>query len=304
MKKIKIGGVLEASDIALGCARVDDMDEKKMCEMVETALGEGIDFFDTADIYGGGRSEELLGAAVRTLGVRDKVTIQTKCAIRKGLYDFSYEHIVASAEASLKRLGVDCIDVLLLHRPDALMEPEEVARAFNKLYIDGKVKNFGVSNQNPYQITLLQKFISHKIIANQLQFSIAHTGMIDSGFNVNTTKPEAVDRDGFILDYCRLHDITIQAWSPLQYGFFEGTFIGNREKYAELNETLEKYARLKGAEKTAIAFAWILRHPAKIQAIAGTTNPGHLKQICRASEISLTREEWYELYLSAGNKLP
>jgi len=304
MNKIKLGGTLDASEISLGCWRVGNMTQKDMCALVETAVSQGIDYFDTADIYGGGKSEELLGAAVKTLGIRGKALIQTKCAIRKGLYDFSYNHIVKSAEKSLKRLGLDVIDVLLLHRPDALMEPEEVARAFDTLFIDGKVRYFGVSNHNPYQVSLLQKYTSHKIIANQLQFGIAHTGMIDSGIYANTTVPKACDRDGYILDYSRLHDITVQAWSPLQYGFFEGTFLENNEKYPELNKTLEKYADIKGITKAAVAFSWILRHPAKIQVIAGTTKPEHLKQLCAASGVRLTREEWYELYVSAGNKLP
>lgn len=206
-------------------------------------------------------------------------------------------------EGSLKRLGTDYIDILLLHRPDTLMEPEEIAEAFSILHSSGKVRNFGVSNFNPMQIELLSKYLNQGLIVNQLQFSIVHTGMIDFGFNVNMKVDQAINRDGSVLEYCRLKGITIQAWSPFQYGFFEGTFLGN-EKFKELNEKIDEIAIQKGVPSIAIPIAWILRHPAKIQAIVGTTNPARLKDICKAADIELTREEWYALYRSAGNKLP
>ncbi|TCO60221.1 aldo/keto reductase [Caldanaerobacter subterraneus] len=304
MKYINIGNEIKASSIALGCMRISDKPTKQVEELIDTALEEGINFFDHADIYGGGKSEEVFGKVLKKKkGLREKIIIQTKCGIRSGYYDFSKEHILKSVEGSLKRLGTDYIDILLLHRPDTLMEPEEVAEAFSILHSSGKVRNFGVSNFNPMQIELLSKYLNQRLIVNQLQFSIVHTGMIDFGFNVNMKVDQAINRDGSVLEYCRLKGITIQAWSPFQYGFFEGTFLGN-EKFKELNEKIDEIAIQKGVPSIAIPIAWILRHPAKIQAIVGTTNPARLKDICKAADIELTREEWYALYRSAGNKLP
>ncbi|MBE3591890.1 MAG: aldo/keto reductase [Thermoanaerobacter sp.] len=304
MKYINIGNEIKASSIALGCMRISDKPIKQVEELIDTALGEGINFFDHADIYGGGKSEEVFGKVLKKKkDLREKIIIQTKCGIRNGYYDFSKEHILKSVEGSLKRLGTDYIDILLLHRPDTLMEPEEVAEAFSILHSSGKVRNFGVSNFNPMQIELLSKYLNQRIIVNQLQFSIAHTGMIDFGFNVNMKVDQAINRDGSVLEYCRLKGITIQAWSPFQYGFFEGTFLGN-EKFKELNEKIDEIAIQKGVPSIAIPIAWILRHPAKIQPIVGTTNPARLKDICKAADIELTREKWYELYKAAENKLP
>jgi predicted oxidoreductase len=229
--------------------------------------------------------------------------LQTKVGIRRDSYDFSKEHILEAVDGSLKRLRTEYIDVLLLHRPDALVEPEEVAEAFTILENSGKVKYFGVSNQNPMQIELLRKFVKQSILFNQLQFSITNTGMVDAGINVNMEIDPSINRDGSILDYCRLKGITIQPWSPFQYGFFEGVFLDN-EKFPELNQKINALAAAKGVTNTAIAIAWILRHPAHMQPIVGTTNPGRLKDICKASDITLTHQEWYEIYLAAGNKLP
>jgi predicted oxidoreductase len=305
MKKINIGnGSINASEISLGCMRIANMAINEAAKLINTALEEGIDFFDHADIYGGGKSEEVFAEAVDMKpSVREKFIIQTKCGIRKGFFDFSKEHILNSVDGSLKRLKTDYLDTLLLHRPDTLMEPEEVAEAFDILYKSGKVRHFGVSNQNPMQIELLNKYLSKKIIINQLQLSIMNTGMIDAGLNVNMKNDASINRDGSILEYCRLKDITIQAWSPFQYGFFEGVFLDN-DKFPELNQKINEIAKDKGVTNTAIAVAWILRHPAKIQTIAGTTNSERLKDICKASAIELTRQEWYEIYRAAGNKLP
>jgi predicted oxidoreductase len=206
-------------------------------------------------------------------------------------------------EGSLKRLRTDYVDVLLLHRPDTLVEPEEVADAFTFLQDRGKVKYFGVSNQNPMQIELLSKYLKQKIVINQLQLSITNTSMIDAGIHVNMEVDAAIDRDGSILDYCRLHDITIQPWSPFQFGFFEGVFLGN-ERFPELNQKINQIATEKGVTNSAIAIAWILRHPARMQPIVGTTNPQRVRDICKASEVSLTRPEWYAIYQAAGNVLP
>lgn len=305
MEKINIGnGQVLASEISLGCMRINNLSKNEAAILINTALGEGIDFFDHADIYGGGRSEEVFADAIdMNPSIREKIIIQTKCAIRKGYYDFSKEHILSSVDGSLKRLNTDYIDVLLLHRPDTLMEPEEVAEAFTKLHDSGKVRYFGVSNENSMQIELLNKYLKHKIIINQLQFGIKHTGIIDSGINVNMKNEPSNNRDGSILEYCRLKDITIQAWSPFQYGFFEGVFLDN-DKFPELNAKINEIAALKGVTNSAIAIAWILRHPAKIQPIVGTTNSKRLKEICQASKVELTRQEWYEIYRAAGNELP
>lgn len=305
MRRISIGnGAVSASEISLGCMRISELSKNDAANLINTALEEGIDFFDHADIYGGGKSEEVFAQAVdMSPSIREKFIIQTKCGIRQGYFDFSKEHILEAVDGSLKRLKTDYIDVLLLHRPDALVEPEEVAEAFSILQSNGKVRNFGVSNQNPMQIELLKKYLNQKIIINQLQLSITNTGMIDAGINVNMKVEGSIDRDGSILDYCRLNDITIQPWSPFQYGFFEGVFLNN-DKFPELNKKIDELAQEKGVANTAIAIAWLLRHPAKMQPIVGTTNVSRLKDICKASTIELTRQEWYEIYLAAGNKLP
>lgn len=303
MYNIKFGkSDLKVPTIAVGCMRIRDMNERDVSEFIDTALSHGGNFFDHADIYGGGRSEEVFGKAISS-SMRDKLIIQTKCGIRKGQYDFSYDHIVNSVEGSLKRLGTDYIDVLLLHRPDALMEPDEVARAFSYLNETGKVRHFGVSNHNPYQIKLLQKSLDMPICANQLQFGVMHTPMINSGINVNTYSDAGIDRDGSVLDFCRLEEITIQPWSPMQYGYFEGCFVDN-DKFPELNEVMEKIGNKYGVSKTTIAIAWILRHPAKMQPVTGTTNPKRLIECLKAADIQITREEWYEIYRAAGNRLP
>ncbi len=303
MYNIELGkSGLSVPAVAVGCMRISDMAEKNVSAFVETALQNGTNFFDHADIYGGGKSEEVFGKAIKAHD-RESLIIQTKCGIRKGMFDFSYEHIVSSVEGSLKRLGTDYIDVLLLHRPDALMEPEEVARAFDELKSSGKVRHFGVSNQNPYQIQLLQSALDMPLCANQLQLSIMHAPMIQSGINVNMYNDSATNRDGGVLDFCRLNKITIQPWSPMQYGFFKGCFIDS-EKFPELNKTLEDIGNRYGVSKTTVAFAWLLRHPAKMQPVTGTTNLSRLTDCIKASEVKLTREEWYDIYRAAGNKLP
>jgi len=304
MFTIDLGGSgLKAPTIAVGCMRIGNMTDKQVDEFVDTALENEANFFDHADIYASGNSERLFGKAISRYD-REKVVIQTKCGIVPGkMFDFSYEHIIKSVEGSLKRLGTDYIDILLLHRPDALVEPEEVAKAFCELKSTGKVRHFGVSNQNPYQIQLLQHYLDMPICANQLQFGIMHAPMIHSGINVNMYNDSSVNRDGGVLDFCRLNNITIQPWSPMQYGFFEGCFVDN-ELFPELNAVLEKLANKYTVSKTTIAIAWILRHPAKMQPVTGTTNLQRLKDSFKATEITLTREEWYEIYKAAGNILP
>lgn len=305
MKRITIGNsALTASEISLGCMRMADLSKEDANKVINTALENGIDFFDHADIYGGGKSEEVFADAIdMNATIREKMILQSKCGIRQGFFDFSKEHIIASVEGSLKRLKTDYLDTLLLHRPDTLFEPEEVAAAFTELEKSGKVRHFGVSNQNPGQIELLKKYVDQELIANQLQFSIMHTGMIDAGFNVNMTIDPSLDRDGGILEYSRLNNMTIQAWSPFQYGFFEGVFLDN-DKFPELNKVIDKIAADKGVTNSAIAVAWIQRHPASFQTVVGTMNPGRIADIAKASDVTLSREEWYEIYRAAGNQLP
>lgn len=305
MKKIQLGkSNLKVSNIALGCMRIDALSKKEATHMIETALDVGINFFDHADIYGAGISEQVFSEAFASTSTkREDIILQSKVGIRENSFDFSKEHILKSVDDILTRLQTDYLDALLLHRPDALVDPEEVAEAFTRLEESGKVRHFGVSNQNPMQIELLKKYVEQDLIANQLQFSIMHTGMIDAGLNVNMQHNHSLDKDGSILDYSRLHDMTIQAWSPFFYGFFGGIFIDHKD-FPELNEKLQEIANKYGVDKSAIAVAWILRHPAKIQTIVGTMNPERLQNIAKASHIEITREEWYEIYMAAGNKLP
>ncbi|RUS49007.1 aldo/keto reductase family oxidoreductase [Cohnella sp. AR92] len=307
MKTIKLGtSNLEVPVVAVGCMRINSLDKKQAEQFVQTALEEGANFFDHADIYGTGACEEIFADAIQmSPSVREKIILQSKCGIRpdKGMFDFSKEHILASVDGILKRLRTDYLDVLLLHRPDTLVEPEEVAEAFDQLEQSGKVRHFGVSNQNPMQIQLLKKFVKQPLIANQLQLSITNATMISQGFNVNMENASAVNRDGSILDYCRLNDITIQPWSPFQYGFFEGVFLGS-EKFPELNKKIDEIAAKYEVSGTTIAIAWLLRHPANMQPVTGTMNVQRLKDCCRAADIRLTREEWYEIFRAAGNVLP
>lgn len=305
MKYIKLGvSDLKVSAVALGCMRIADLDTAKVENLIAAAMDCGINFFDHADIYGGGRSETVFGEALRRGNLdRSRMILQSKCAIRSGFFDFSKKHILASTDGILSRLGVDYLDVLLLHRPDALMEPEEVAEAFDRLYTSGKVRYFGVSNQNPGQMELLRKYLKQPIVADQLQLSCACTPMLDSGFNVNMTNAASIDHDNSAIEYCRLHDITIQTWSSLQYGFFEGTFLGN-DRYAALNAVLARIAEENGTTPAAVAIAWILRHPAHMQAIVGTTKPQRIRELAQAASVDLTREQWYEIYRAAGNTLP
>jgi predicted oxidoreductase len=295
---------LEAPVIAVGCMRMSSLDKAGAERFIQTALEMGANFFDHADIYGGGTCEEIFADAIHMNdNIREKIILQSKCGIRKGMFDFSKEHILESVDGILKRLKTGYLDLLLLHRPDALVEPEEVAEAFDILKNSGKVRHFGVSNQNPMQIQLLQKSLKQPIVVNQLQFSITNATMISSGINVNMENAFAVNRDGSVLDYCRLNNITIQPWSPFQYGFFEGAFLGS-DKFPELNQKIDEIAQKYQVSNTTIAIAWILRHPAHMQPVVGTMNPSRLKDCCKAADIRLTREEWYEIYRAAGNKLP
>ena len=297
----------ELSEIVLGMMRIKDKSVKEVEELVETALSVGINAFDLADIYGRGRCEELLGLVLKNRpDLREKMWIQSKCGIRIEeftYFDFSKDYIIKSVDGILQRLKIDHLDSLLLHRPDALMESDQVAEAFDLLYKQGKVRDFGVSNQNPMMMELLKKDVKQPLAVNQLQLSAAFTPGFESGFHVNMEDSQAAMRDGSIFEYCKLHDVVIQAWSVLQFGYFKGNFVGN-EKFQALNQVLDRLATKYGVTSSTIAISWILRYPAKMQAVVGTTNPKHLREVSQAANFSLTRKEWYEIYLAAGNNLP
>lgn len=300
-----IDKILNEQRIIAGCMRLNKLDYKSAEKFVLSAIEKGVTYFDHADIYGNGECEKLFGEILKNNpSLRDKITLQSKCGIVLGtMYDFSKKHILESVDKSLERLNTDHLDYLLLHRPDALCEPEQVAEAFNLLESSGKVLNFGVSNHTPMQIELLKKFVKQPIKVNQMQLSITNATMITAGIQANTFSDEAVDRDGAVLDYCRLNDITIQTWSPLQYGFFDGVFIGN-EKFPELNQKLQEIADIYNVCPATIAAAWILRHPAKMQVVSGSINQTHFNEIADAININLTRQQWYEIYQAAGHFLP
>ncbi|MCM1158863.1 MAG: aldo/keto reductase [Clostridium sp.] len=295
---------MDASRIALGCMRMDRLSVNEASKLVNIALELGINLFDHADIYGAGKSEEIFGQVLsENKGMRDRMRIQTKCGIRQGYYDLSGAHIMSSVEDSLKRLQTEYIDLLLLHRPDALMDLDEVADTFHQLERSGKVRQFGVSNFNSVQLALLQSACREILLVNQMQFGLMHAGMVKQGIAANTEFDDGIQRDLATLDFCRLHGITVQAWSPLQYGVSEGSFVGD-ERFPELNKALERIAEQYGVSKAAVAVAWVLRHPANLQVIVGTMNEEHLQELCNAVNVHLSRKEWYELYQAAGCVLP
>lgn len=293
---------LLASAISLGCLRMDALSTSEAANVLRVAYENGINFFDHSDFYGeDGMSEKTFAAGLKEAAInREDIFIQSKCGICDLFYDFSKSHILQSVDGILKRLNTDYLDVLLLHRPDALIEPEEVAEAFRALRENGKVRYFGVSNQHPMQIELLQKYMDQKLIINQLQFSPVHTGMIDAGIQVNMKTPGSLHHDGMVLEYCRLKDIAIQAWSPFQYGHCEGVYLTDY-RYETLNKHLRQLADQKGTTPTAIVIAWILRHPAGMQVIIGSMNPKRILEVCNGVDIQLSREEWYGIYRAAGN---
>lgn len=306
MKEIMLGTTgKKMPAIVVGCMRLADKSFSEMQSFLHTALEQGAYFFDHADIYGAGQSEAIFGEAVAKDGTirREELFLQSKCGIRKGFFDFSKEHIISSVDGILKRLQTEYLDALLLHRPDALMEPEEVAEAFDELHTKGKVRYFGVSNHKPMQIELLKRCVKQPLHINQLQFSLAVSNMVANGLEVNMTSAGAADYDGSVLDYSRLNDMTIQAWSPYQMPDWQGCFIDS-DKYPELNKELQVLAEQYGVSKTTIATAWILRHPANMQVVTGTASEKRLVEIAEAENVALTRQEWYRLYLAAGHILP
>lgn len=308
MRYIKFGErQKEVSEVVLGLMRISEMTVDQVEDLIESALAVGINAFDIADCYGHGKCEQILGEVLkRRPDLREKMWIQSKCGIRMEeftYFDFSKEHILEAVDGILERLNVDYIDSLLLHRPDALMEPAEIAEAFDLLKSQGKVIDFGVSNQNPMMMALIQKNVNQPLVANQLQLSAAFTPSFDAGFHVNMKQEAGIVRDSSIFEYCRLHDVVIQAWSVLQFDYFGGVFLGS-EKYPELNHVLNRLAEKYYVSPSAVAIAWVLRYPAKMQAVIGTTKKARVAEAAKAAEIQLTRKEWYEIYLAAGNDLP
>ncbi|SDZ54543.1 aldo/keto reductase [Herbiconiux ginsengi] len=299
---------LTVSDVILGLMRITPLSDEEIRTLVGAARDSGVNVFDHADIYGDVRHgcETRFGEAVTfSPAEREQVVIQSKVGIRPGFFDFSKEHILRTVEESLAALKIEHLDLLLLHRPDTLVEPEEVAAAFDELQAAGKVTHFGVSNHTPGQIELLKRFVSQPLVVNQVQLSITHAPLIAAGVAANMGGlDQSIDRDNGILDYARLHDITLQAWSPFQKGFFDGVFLGDREHYGELNDVLDDLAAAYGVTPTGIAVAWITRHPAQMQVVLGTTNPRRVADSAAGSDVRLTREEWYRLFRAAGHLLP
>ena len=295
---------LQVSRIALGCMRMAKLTDSEATAVVGKAMELGISFFDHADIYGGGESEIRFAQALKQACLqRENLCIQSKCGIRQGYFDFSKEHILQSVDGSLRRLGTDYLDVLALHRPDALMDPAEVAEAFYQLQRAGKVRYFGVSNHNRYQIELLQSYLEQPLVVNQLQFSPAHTPLVDAGLHVNMKEDGATMREGGLLDYCQLKKMTVQAWSPFLIDLEQGVFA-DHPSYTMLNQTISSLAAYYQVSWEAIVIAWLFRHPARIQAIVGTMNTERLTRIAQARQVNLARPDWYKIYISAGNSLP
>ena len=308
MKTIDVvDGPKNVSRIVLGCMRIPSLSVAEAANLIGAAAEQGINFFDHATIYGDGEAETRFGDAFPSTGLkREDVYVQSKCSIHpeRNEFDWSKEDILASVDGSLARLKTDYLDALLLHRPDLLFDPCEVAEAFEALEQSGKVRYFGVSNVTPGQMELLRKHVKQPLVFNQLQFSLDQTQLIDAGLYLNNlTTDRSTDRDNGVLDYCRLRDVTVQVWSPLQIGMFQGCFIDNPD-YPELNRKLAELSEKCGVPKNAVAIAWILRHPARMQVVVGTTSPERLSDLCKATEIELTRHDWYDLYLASGKFLP
>jgi len=317
MQTIQLGNSqLKASAVALGIMRMVSLDTKAAANVLETVHDQGVNYIDSADIYGNGESERIFGQALKQSSLnRDDFYIQSKGGIvldpRRSSgdlvfgkrYDFSKQHLLATVDKILERMQIDYLDTFLLHRPDPLMDLGEVAAAFDELQTAGKVRHFGVSNFNPMQVSMLQNAVSQKLMINQLQFGVMHTGPIRFGMHTNMQDDASLNHDGEVIEYSRRQQMTIQAWSPYQYGMFEGTFIDN-PKFPKLNKELQTLADKYQVTKNAIATAWILRHPAKIQVILGSMNPTHLTESIAGTNVTLTRQEWYDVYFAAGNDLP
>jgi predicted oxidoreductase len=299
---------LTVSSVVLGLMRIAKMSDAEISGLFDAAVEAGVTMIDHADIYGGAPHvcEARFGEAVKlSADDRSRIMIQSKAGIRRGYFDFSSEHILEAVDGSLKALRTEYLDVLLLHRPDTLVEPDDVAKAFDTLHAAGKVRHFGVSNQTPGQIELLKSAVRQPLLFNQVQLSIAHANLFAQGIAANMDGlDQSISRDVGLLDYSRLEGMTLQAWSPVQKGFFGGSFIGDRKDYAELNDLLDTLAQKYAVTPTGIAIAWITRHPANIQVVLGTTKAERVRESAAGSDVHLTREEWYGLFRAAGHKLP
>lgn len=293
------------SKIISGMMRLVGRGQDEAFKFLDYAYGEGVIWYDHADIYGNGECEKTFGEWLKTRKIpRENLIIQSKCGIKPGVcYDNSAEYIIKSVDGILERLGTDYLDLLLIHRPDVLWEPREIAKAFDALYTSGKVRGFGVSNFNPTQIEILKKYLTKPILCSQVQLSLAFAPMISEQLETNTYSQNGLSRTMGLLDYCRLNNIRIQTWSPLQFGTFQGTFIDN-PNYGPLNSKLWELSQKYGVSKAAIAAAWNLRLDKNVQVVVGTTNVDHFNDFLKARNINLTREEWYALYMSAGYSLP
>ena len=317
MKQVQLGSkTLQIPAMGLGIMRMSESTAQTAAEAIKTAYEHGINYIDSANIYGQGKSEEIFSKGLKISKVnRENLFIQSKVGIvidpnrshgsfvfgRR--YEFTKDQILNSVDQILSRMQVDYLDAVLLHRPDPLMDLEGIERAFDILQANGKVRFFGVSNFNPQQFAMVQDAVNQRLMFNQLQFGLMHSGMIDFGINTNRSDADSIDPDGGLLDFCRRKQVTIQAWSPFQYGNFEGTFINNPD-YPKLNAKLQELADKYQVGKNAIAAAWILKHPAQIQMIMGTMNPKHIADSAAGADVTLTNQEWYDLYLSAGHILP
>ncbi len=325
MKTLTLGkSDLQVTRLGYGCmplggtwdtSPLTEQTRKDAMRSVHAALDQGINFFDHADIYCHGKSEEVFSTIwSEAPHLREKIFLQSKCGIcfpgepnpdSPQRFDFSYEHICEAVAGSLKRLRTDHLDLLLLHRPDPLVEPEEVARAFDELHQAGKVRWFGVSNHTAAEIDLLRAFVDQPLVVNQVAFNLIHTHMLDEGIIFNQNNPRLTRNEGTI-EYCRQHNITIQAWGSLAWGSLTGR---NEEPPAphmvKTAALVAEMARQKGVSPEAILIAWILRHPARIQPIIGTTNPARIAAACQGDQVELNREEWYRLFdAGRGEDLP
>lgn len=287
--------------IVSGMMRIAQKSDAEIRDLYTAARSAGVTAFDHAGIYGGGHECERRYAQALALSPteRSEITLQTKTGIslEPAMYNHSYEHIVREVEESLRALRTEYLDVLLLHRPDALVEPEEVARAFDELEASGKVRAFGVSNHSPAQIELLKTTVRQPLTVNQVQFSLAHADLVAEGMTANAAGPALTG----VVDHARLTGMTLQAWSPLTGS--RGSVL-NAQAYPELNAELERLASEYGVSPAAIAVSWITRHPAGFQVVLGSTNPSRFTAAAAGADICLTREHWYRLYRAAGYPLP
>lgn len=305
-------GGIKGSRLAYGCWRLagtwDPGEVTREAEAageraVQVAIDSGYTVFDHADIYCHGVCEQIFGRVVRNApSLRDRLVIITKCGIRRAddpvgapyRYDFSASYIIWSCEQSLKRLGIETIDIFLLHRPDYLMDPTEVAGAFEQLRRDGKVREFGVSNFSPAQVGALEGACARPLVTNQIEFSLAHLAPLEDG----------------TLDHCLTREMTPMAWSPLAGGkLADGArrLLPSQEAYQTdaIQRELDLLAAEYGTTRTAIALAWLLRHPSGVVPVVGTRDPERIGKAARAADISLTREHWYRLLtIARGERLP